>query len=205
MAKTAKAKSTTSTTHTPGKVFGPALEAAALKPIASLIPYARNSRTHSADQVAQLARSMEKFGWTMPVLIDPKGNIIAGHGRVLAAQKLGFKEVPCLVAKGWTAEQRRLYVIADNQLALNANWDPDVLASELADLKEAKADLTLTGLSAKELDKSLKVAANNAKGGVGQIGDLQYRVVVDCKDEAHQGEMLARLESEGLPCRALIS
>lgn len=94
MAKTAKTKSTTSSTSTPGKVFGPALEAATLKPIASLIPYARNSRAHSADQVAQLARSMEKFGWTMPVLIDPKGNIIAGYGRVLAAQKLGFKEVP---------------------------------------------------------------------------------------------------------------
>jgi integrase len=136
-------------------VFGPALEAAKLRPIAGLVPYARNSRTHSDDQVAQIARSMESYGWTVPVLVDPDGGIIAGHGRVLAAQKLGWPEVPCLVARGWTEDQKRLYVIGDNQLALNADWDMDVLSAELAELRGNGLDLSLAGFDVKQLAEIL--------------------------------------------------
>jgi DNA modification methylase len=117
------------------------------RPIEALIPYARNSRTHSDAQVAQIAASMKEWGWTSPILIDETGMIIAGHGRVLAARKLGLAEVPVMVAEGWTEPQKRAYVLADNQLALNAGWDMDMLSNELADLQAQGFDLELTGFS----------------------------------------------------------
>lgn len=119
--------------------------------VASLIPYARNSRTHSAEQVSQIAASIREWGWTTPVLIDEAGSIIAGHGRVLAAQKLGIADVPCMVAEGWTEEQRRAYAIADNKLALNAGWDNDLLKVELHALDDDGFDLELTGFGKDEL------------------------------------------------------
>lgn len=119
--------------------------------VASLVPYARNSRTHGPEQVAQIAASIHEWGWTMPILIDQSGTIIAGHGRVLAAQKLGITDVPCMVAEGWTEEQRRAYVIADNKLALNAGWDNDLLKVELQALDAEGFDLDLTGFAKDEL------------------------------------------------------
>jgi ParB-like chromosome segregation protein Spo0J len=100
-------------------------------PIGRLIPDARNARTHSPEQVAQIAGSMREWGWTNPVLVDEAGSVIAGHGRILAARQLGFTEVPVMVAVGWTEAQRRAYLIADNQLGLNAGWDFALLQSEL--------------------------------------------------------------------------
>jgi ParB-like chromosome segregation protein Spo0J len=102
--------------------------------IESLIPYARNSRTHSDAQVAQIAASIKEWGWTTPILVDQQGGVIAGHGRLMAARKLGMAEVPVIVAKGWTEAQKRAYVIADNKLALNAGWDEEMLRVELEDL-----------------------------------------------------------------------
>lgn len=113
--------------------------------VADLIPYARNSRTHSDAQVAQIAASIREWGWTNPVLIDDAGGIIAGHGRLMAARKLGIAEVPCVVARGWTEAQKKAYVIADNQLALNAGWDADMLKVELGELAELGFDLDLIG------------------------------------------------------------
>lgn len=113
------------------------------RPIASLVPYARNARTHSDEQVAQIAASMREWGWTNPVLVDEDGGIIAGHGRVLAARSLGYSEVPVMVARGWTEAQRRAYVLADNQLALNAGWNPELLSVELKGLAELGFDLDL--------------------------------------------------------------
>ena len=121
------------------------------RPIESLIPYARNSRTHSDAQVAQIAASIKEFGWTNPVLIDGEGSIIAGHGRVMAGRKLGIKEAPCIVLDNLTEAQRRAYVIADNKLALNAGWDVELLKIELKDLDAEKFDLTLTGFEIGEL------------------------------------------------------
>lgn len=114
-------------------------------PIDKLIPYARNARTHSPEQVAQIAASMREWGWTNPVLIDEAGGIIAGHGRVLAARKLGFTDVPCMTARGWTEAQTRAYVLADNQLAVNAGWDMELLSTELKGLDDAGFDLELLG------------------------------------------------------------
>jgi ParB-like chromosome segregation protein Spo0J len=93
------------------------------RPVAALAPYARNARTHSDEQVAQIAASIREWGWTVRVLAAEDGTIIAGHGRVMAAQLLGIAEVPVMVARGWSEAQRRAYVIADNQLALTAGWD----------------------------------------------------------------------------------
>jgi ParB-like chromosome segregation protein Spo0J len=101
-------------------------------PIDRLVPYAKNSRTHSDAQVAQIAASIKEWGFTTAVLVDEDGGIIAGHGRLMAARKLGMTEVPVMVAAGWSDAQKRAYVIADNKLALNAGWDNELLALELA-------------------------------------------------------------------------
>ena len=119
--------------------------------IDALIPYARNSRTHSDAQVAQIAASIKEFGFTNPVLIDAGGGIIAGHGRVLAARKLGLTDVPCIRLSHLTATQARALVIADNKLAMNAGWDNDMLALEFAELTDMGFDLDLTGFTADEI------------------------------------------------------
>jgi DNA modification methylase len=119
--------------------------------IDALIPYARNSRTHSDVQVAQIAASIIEFGWTNPVLVDGANGIIAGHGRVLAARKLGQKDVPTIELAGLSEAQKRAYIIADNKLALNAGWDDAALLVELEALAEDGFDLELTGFSPEEL------------------------------------------------------
>lgn len=120
-------------------------------PSEKLIPYARNSRTHSPEQVAQIAASIKEFGFTNPILIDEENGIIAGHGRLLAAQKLGIDEVPVIVMAGLTAAQKKAYVIADNKLALNAGWDDEMLRIEFEELQEMGFDLELTGFSLDEI------------------------------------------------------
>jgi len=118
---------------------------------ADLIPYARNTRTHSEAQVAQIAGSIREFGFTNPVLIDGENGIIAGHGRVMAAQKLGLDKVPCIRLGYLTETQKRAYIIADNKLALNAGWDEEMLALELSELKDEDFDLSLIGFDESEL------------------------------------------------------
>ena len=115
--------------------------------VASLIPYARNARTHSDEQVSQIAASIREFGFTNPILVDAESGIIAGHGRVLAAKKLGLHDLPVMIADGWSEAQKRAYVLADNKLALNAGWDSDLLKIELDGLKALDFDLALTGFS----------------------------------------------------------
>jgi len=121
-------------------------------PAADLVPYARNSRTHDDAQVAQIAASIKEFGFTNPILIDEDGGIIAGHGRLSAARKLGIDEVPCLRLGHLTDAQKRAYIIADNRLALNAGWDEEILKVEFAELGDLGFDLELTGFDAKEID-----------------------------------------------------
>ena len=116
-----------------------------------LIPYARNSRTHSDLQIAQLAASIKEWGWTQPILVDESGMIIAGHGRVLAARKLGVESVTAIVAEGWTETQKRAYVLADNKLAANAGWDPELLALEFEELEAADFNVVLTGFDDEEI------------------------------------------------------
>lgn len=144
----------------------------------ALIPYARNSRTHSEAQVAQIAGSIREFGFTNPVLIDGEGGIIAGHGRVMAARQLGLSEVPCIRLAHLTDAQKRAYVIADNKLALNAGWDDEMLRLEIGDLQEAGFNLDLLGFDSAELDALLA-----------DVGD----------DEAEQGDADAAPEARPEP------
>lgn len=116
-----------------------------------LIPYARNSRTHSDAQVTKIAASIKEFGFLNPVIVDGENGIVAGHGRVMAAKKLGMDEVPVVEASHLTDAQRRAYIIADNKLALNASWDEEMLRVEFAELTEAGFDLDLTGFSLDEI------------------------------------------------------
>lgn len=137
------------------------------RPVEQLIPYARNARTHSDAQVAQIAASIKEFGWTNPVLTDGENGLIAGHGRVLAARKLGMSEVPTIELSHLTPAQRRAYVLADNQLALNAGWDGELLALELGDLKDEGLDLSLLGFPDDDLAALLNFdGAGEATGGV---------------------------------------
>jgi ParB-like chromosome segregation protein Spo0J len=125
-------------------------------PLAKLVPAARNARTHSDEQVTQLAASIEEWGWTIPVLVDESGGIIAGHGRVLAAHRLGIEDVPVMVAAGWSESKKRAYMLADNKLTLNAEWDLDRLAIEIAELRASDFDISLIGFSESEIDDLLK-------------------------------------------------
>lgn len=121
-------------------------------PIERLIPYENNARTHSEKQVEKIARSIEEFGFINPVLIDSDYGIIAGHGRVKGAERLGMVEVPCLFVEDLTEEQKRAYIIADNKLALDAGWDYELLQIELDELNDLDFDFTLTGFDDLELD-----------------------------------------------------
>ncbi|HEY2535211.1 MAG TPA: DNA methyltransferase [Xanthobacteraceae bacterium] len=129
------------------------------RPVATLVSYARNARTHAPAQVAEIAGSIREWGWTIPVLVAEDGTIIAGHGRVLAAQQLGLADIPVMVAAGWSEAQRRAYALADNKLALNAGWDMALLRVELADLRNQAIDLATLGFSDAE------VAALIGRGG----------------------------------------
>lgn len=122
------------------------------KKVNELIPYINNSRTHSEEQVNQIVASINEFGFTNPLLIDEKDNIIAGHGRLLASKKLKMEEVPCIVLSGLTEAQKKAYIIADNKMALNAGWDDELLKLELENLKELDFDLELTGFNVDELE-----------------------------------------------------
>jgi DNA modification methylase len=146
------------------------------QPVADLIPYVSNARTHSEDQVAQIAASIREFGFTNPILVDSSKGIIAGHGRLQAARKLGMDTVPTIELHGLSDTQRRAYILADNKLALNAGWDNDLLALELGDLAELDFDLSLVGFNDDELAVLL---ADKTEGLTDEdaVPELQARTV----------------------------
>ena len=129
-----------------------------LKSIDSLIPYAKNARIHNDSQIAQIAGSIKEFGFNNPVLIDKDNGIIAGHGRVMAARKLGLTEVPTIQLDHLSETQSKAFILADNRIALNSHWDEEILSLELSDLKNA-LDLTDLGFEVAELDKLLNGVA----------------------------------------------
>ena len=124
-------------------------------PLERLIPHARNARTHSEEQVAQIAGSIAEFGFVNPVLVGADGVIVAGHGRVMAARKLGLSEAPVIVLSHLTSTQRRALMIADNQITTNSGWNEEMLAAELAALKEEAFDLELLGFDDADIDRLL--------------------------------------------------
>ena len=151
-----------------------------------LIPYARNSRTHSDEQVAQIAASIREFGFTNPVLIDGEDGIIAGHGRVLGARKLGLDSVPCVRLDHLTETQKRAYIIADNKLALNAGWDNELLQLELADLHEADFDMDLLGFGVDDLAIAMGMGADFELGTEDDQGKLDEKKPITCPNCGHE-------------------
>lgn len=143
-------------------------------PIAKLVPYARNARTHSDAQIAQIAASIKEWGWTIPVLVDESGGLIAGHGRVLAARQLGIADVPVMTARGWSESKKRAYALADNKLTINSDWDPAILALEIAELRDDGFDLSLTGFGDDEIAALMMPAGE----GAGRRGSLADRFMV---------------------------
>jgi ParB-like chromosome segregation protein Spo0J len=131
-------------------------------PLDRLIPYARNARTHSEDQVAQIAASIVEFGWLNPVLVDDAGNVIAGHGRVLAARKLALDSVPVIRASHLTPAQVRAYRLADNRLAELSGWNEEMLAAELVALRDEDVDLSLLGFDDADIDRLLAASSEEA-------------------------------------------
>ncbi|KHE07008.1 ParB/Srx family N-terminal domain-containing protein [Citrobacter braakii] len=144
------------------------------RPLNELIPCARNARTHSDEQVAQLVASIKEFGWTNPVLVDECGEIIAGHGRVMAAESLSLDTVPVIVISGLTDDQKRAYRLADNRLPMNAGWDVELLKLEIAELLDADFDISLTGFNQTEIDELLTEVTHDTENG-----DEPYTAKID--------------------------
>lgn len=174
-----------------------------------LIPYVMNSRTHSPDQVSQIAASIKEFGFTNPVLTDGSNGIIAGHGRVMAAQKLGIDEVPVIELSYLSEAQRKAYIIADNKLALNAGWDAEALQLELSDLNQSDFDMGLLGFDAKELSAALGMDADLDGSAPPVDTGIDYAekfaILVECQDEADQQAIFERLDTMGFTCKVLVN
>lgn len=188
-----------------------------LRNVDDLIPYARNARTHSPEQIQKLAGSIKEFGFINPIIISQDGGVLAGHGRIMAAQKLGIKQVPCVIESHLTDAQRRAYILADNRLALDAGWDEEMLKIELAELKEMDFDLDFTGFSDDELkaflddeivdttgsendEESEPEEVNEEKESITQLGDIwllgDHRLI--CGDST-DGNVVAKLFGEDNP------
>lgn len=155
--------------------------------VADLIPYARNSRTHSEAQITKIAASIKEFGFLNPVIVDGENGIVAGHGRVMAAKKLGMDEVPVVEANHLTEAQRRAYVIADNRLALDAGWDEEMLRVEFAELGELGFDPLITGFTHEEIFQLLTVPdfAPGTEDDQGKLDQIEPKLVCcpNCGEE----------------------
>ena len=183
-------------------------------PIKQLKPYKNNARTHNEKQIEKIANSIQEFGFINPVLIDSDYGIIAGHGRVKGAEKLGMDEVPCLFVEDLTEEQKRAYIIADNKLALDAGWDYELLQIELEELDNMDFDFTLTGFEDLELDDESLFSMDDISevDGYNSSEDdreyftktftfpLEKKNQIICYLKVHQNEIVEQIirESEGL-------
>jgi len=150
------------------------------KLVSELIPYVKNSRTHSDEQIAQIAASIKEFGWTNPILIDGENGIIAGHGRLLAARKLKHDKVPTIELKDLTEIQKKAYIIVDNKLALNAGWDREILSIELGSLQNDNFNIELLGFDAIELSDLFDEQIKELKSNTEEINPDEYNMNCKC-------------------------
>lgn len=171
--------------------------------VSSLTPYARNARTHSDEQVAQIAASIKEWGWTVPVLIDDENTLIAGHGRLLAAQRLGLSEVPAMKAGGWSDAQKQAYILADNQLPQNAGWDTELLKIELEDLTESGFELGVIGFDPDYLSSVMFGAELGGPPGVSVTNEDKHIILVELDSESKCAELYAELDQRGLECKIM--
>lgn len=169
-----------------------------MRAIGELKPYARNPATHSADQVRKIARSIEEFGFTNPILVDGASGIVAGHGRLAAALQLGMAEVPVIELAHLTEAQKKAYRIADNRLARDAGWDDGYLRAEIEDLREADYELELTGLDAGELERLLEEPAEE-EGEPDSPSLPSTRAVFRISCQADQAQQLEQALSKLAP------
>ena len=168
-----------------------------------LIPYTNNSRTHSPEQVQQIAGSIREFGFTNPILIDEENGIIAGHGRIMAATLLNLKEVPTIILTGLSETQRKAYILADNKLALNAGWNIDLITMELQGLKEIDYDISIIGFDEKELNEffdDMNIEDNTDKG---ELNNEEFLVIIECNDEQEQAAVFESAEEKGWSCKLM--
>ena len=168
-------------------------------PLADILPYAANARTHSDEQVEQIAASIREFGFNNPVLIDEQGTIIAGHGRVMASKRLGLSEVPTITLSHLSDAQRKAYILADNKLALNADWDESFLKLELQGLDSVGFDLSLIGFDLGEL--STIFDDEEAEKIKEEQYSEKFDVIVECETEMRQQTVFEDLKEMGLKCR----
>lgn len=171
--------------------------------IEKLIPYARNSRTHSDDQVAQIAASIKEFGWTNPILVDGEAGIIAGHGRLAAARKLGLKKIPVIELSHLTPTQKKALIIADNKLALNAGWDNDMLALEFEELNIEGFDLDLLGFDETEINKLNE--NENYDDEIKEVKDDGNRnlLLIETISEIELQKLFNELNERGFQCKIM--
>ena len=168
--------------------------------VGDLIPYVNNSRTHSDEQVMQVASSIKEFGFTNPILIDGDSGIIAGHGRLMAAKKLGLDEVPCIRLGYLSEAQRKAYVIADNKLALNSGWDNDLLKIELMQLDSIDFDLNLIGFDLSELANIFDPVTEEIELKE-QTYSETFNIIIECDDEQNQESIYNELQEKGYKCQ----
>jgi ParB-like chromosome segregation protein Spo0J len=170
--------------------------------VTALLPYEKNTKAHPEDQVARIAASIKEFGFNQPVLVDGSGVLVAGHGRVMAAQALGMETVPTICVDHLTPEQVRAYRIADNKTAESA-WIDDVLRGELEELRAEGYDLGLTGFDEKEIDKLLSMEGGD-DGIPDDMYENQYGVIIACVSEAVQEKTFNRLSKMGHDCKVVV-
>jgi ParB-like chromosome segregation protein Spo0J len=170
------------------------------KNVEDLIPYVNNTRTHSKEQVNQIASSIKEFGFTNPVLIDEQGGIIAGHGRIMGAKLLKMDEVPTICLDGLSEAQKKAYIIADNKLALNAGWDEDLLRLELMTLDEMGFNYSDLGF-----DFDFDIEELNNEENEPNLKEQDYEekteIIIECESELQQEELFYKLTNEGYKCR----
>lgn len=177
-------------------------------PLDAIHAYAGNAKKHPKEQVEALMRSMQRFGFLIPLLVDEAGTVIAGHGRLEAAKRLGMPEVPVIIADHLSDDERRAFTIADNRLAEQGEWDEALLSLELGDLNAHDFDLTLLGLTDSDIHQLLKTEADPDDGD--DVGDPpendykeQHGVIVMCRSEAEQATIYERFRAEGLECKVV--
>lgn len=167
--------------------------------VEKLIPYVNNAKKHSDGQITRIAASIREFGFLSPVVIDNDYNVIAGHGRIMAAKKLGMTDVPCVFADGLTDAQRKAYILADNRLSEFAEWDMELVTSELEALQELDFDIDLTGFE-------LPDEGGDGDGGSAETSfnyEEQYGVIVMCKNESEQESVYNELTASGYECKVV--
>lgn len=170
------------------------------KDINDLIPYVNNTRTHSEEQINQIASSIKEFGFTNPVLIDKNNGLIAGHGRVMGAKKLGLKEVPTITLENLTEAQKKAYIIADNKIALNAGWDEELLKIELQSLQEMDFDYSNLGF---DFEFDIEEISDNNEINLDNNKEYKekFMIIIDCDSELQQEEIFYNLTNQGIKCR----